>query len=148
MDYEATYCVGKASIVASIWILTTLVCVTAGIFPQDALLMAYVGYTRISTTFFNSCMVPFLTNVVRDHKCVEWTNMSYSIWLTGLYKLFNGMHDIVNVLLITTLDWRVYVILVLSDILVSCMSTVRYIQSKRCALSIVSLGQKETTFNS
>lgn len=133
MKYESTYCIRWASLAAVIWIAITLSCIASGYTPKNNLLLVYVGVTRMCTTFFNGCMVPFLTNVVRDHKCVEWDDMPCSLFVTALYKLFNGMHDIVNVLLITTLNWRVYLVLITSDVVVSCASTVRYVRAKRSA---------------
>lgn len=130
MKHDHAYALTPAIIVGLSWIsITAWICVTQDNRSYQNNLV-FVGFTRASATFFNGCMVPFITNVIRDHKCVEWTDMPTSIMLTILYKLFNGMQDISNVLFITSLDMRVYAVLISCDIIVSTISTIRYVLAK------------------
>ena len=127
--YDRSYALKPAVAAGIAWIATTLfLCLRR---PNNVTRsLFFAAYTRTSKTFFNGCMVPFMTNVVRDHKCVEWTDMSASIGITILYKVFNGMQEIVDVLFVTSMNPKIYLVLVACDVAVSCVSTVRYIRAK------------------
>ena len=71
-----------------------------------------------------------MTNVVRDHKCREWTDVPRSIMVTVVYKIFYGMQDIIDVLFVVSFDWRVYATLVVCDVCASSLSTVQFLRAK------------------
>lgn len=132
-EYDETYRVTPAVAMASAWIVATLsvVCVVQERPRRDsAAIVVFAAATRLVRTYVGSCLVPFMTNVVRDHKCREWTDMPRSILVTIVYKLFYGMQDIVDVLLVVSFDWRVYATLIVCDVCASCLSTVQFLQAK------------------
>ena len=137
MEVERTYCVKPAIVVA-----ISCVAITAGGHAwlgtpkSSTILIIYAATTRITRTFFGSCIVPFMTNVVRDHKCIEFEDTRQAVAITIVYKVFYGLMDIVDVLLVLTLDWRVYLTVIICDAGVSVAATCRYMNAKQRAADV------------
>ena len=131
-EYDETYRVTSAITLACLWVCGTLAYIWRGTKrPQGASLVAFAAITRLVRTYVGSCLVPFMTNVVRDHKCREWVDVPRSILITVVYKLFYGMQDIADVLMVVSFDWRVYVALILCDAIASSLSTLHFLRAKQ-----------------
>ena len=130
-EYDEAYRVSSAVTLACFWVFGTLGYIwRSRKTPQGASLVAFAAITRLVRTYVGSCLVPFMTNVVRDHKCRDWIDVPRSILITVVYKLFYGIQDIADVLMVVSFDWRVYVALILCDAIASSLSTLHFLRAK------------------
>ena len=71
-----------------------------------------------------------MTNVVRDHKCRDWDDVPRSVFVTIVYKVFYGLQDIIDVLMVISFDWKVYAVLIFCDVATSTVSTIQFVRGK------------------
>jgi predicted small integral membrane protein len=48
----------------------------------------YAGFTRASRAFVSAYTAPFITNVIRDYKCIVWDDYWTSIMIVSIVKIF------------------------------------------------------------
>lgn len=93
-------------------------------------IMSYSFFSQFISSFVSSSLSPFITNVIRDHKC-EWNESILNAQLIILiYKLYSWFHDICEIFLVLTLQLQFYLPALIADLIVSFITTRNYIINK------------------
>ena len=90
----------------------------------------YAAITRASRAFVSAYTTPFVTNVIRDYKCIEWDDYWTSILVVSIVKAFGIVQDLVHVFLVLNVDIYVFIGMSLSELSIGILSTHRYMAMK------------------
>lgn len=93
--------------------------------------VAYAFFTQICQSYVNSNLIPWVTNVIQDHK-TDAIHMSWKrvMAIRTYHLIFEWLTSISELMFLFTLQLQFYLILMIGDIAVKLWRTNSYIKGK------------------
>lgn len=106
--------------------------------------MCYALLSQCCQSYVNSNLIPWVTNVVQDHKTTI-IHMSWSevMFIRTIHLLFEWLSTVTEVLFIFTMQLQFYAVLMIGDMTVKLWRTNNYINHK-CMKSRVDILMKDS----